>query len=1085
MSPDRWQELKVLFDAALQRAPHEREKFLDEVCANDLSLRRQVETLLVSFDEAEDFIEQPAVEKVAELIIEKQKAFDKGQNIAHYKILSTLGVGGQGAVYKALDTKLGRTIALKTLPTELTVDETSLKRFKREAQIASSLDHPNICTVHDLTDVDGAHFIVMQFVDGKNVRELVSGHPLELKSTLKIAIQVCDALAAAHAQGVIHRDIKAHNIIVTENGQAKILDFGLAKFTRQRANGKEQTELTALGSPYGTPTYAAPEQSRGEKVDHRADIFSTGVLLYEMLTGTWPFQGETVVDVRHAVLYEEPKPIAERRGDAIPEKLEKIIAKALSKEPDLRFKHIAQMRDELIDVMRGLPDADMSENARFLDNFKSVAPRRVGEWSKQKKITVAVALVLIAIFLSAGGWLYWRNSNLKWARVNVNRVEELAKERKYFEAYDLAVQVKKYLPDDPTIKKLMPEIADTLTVTTEPAGASVYLKRFSPDANGQFPQRELAGVTPITNLTIARGDYILSVEKEGFAAFTRTISGMPENFGVKSFTTPPIELKLKLIEAANVPERMVYITGGDYQLVSWEKPTDATVKLKDFLIDKYEVSNREYKEFITAGGYLKKQFWKYPFVKDGRTLSFEEATNEFTDKTGLPAPRSWTNQNYAEGKADFPVTDITWYEAAAYAEFRNKRLPTVFEWEKTARSGNFTHGIEEVLPWGYFQKGNAMNYRANFAGKEAQAVDSNEFGVSPFGAYNMAGNVAEWCLNETTEGFIAAGGSYADPPYLFGHLGSFPQFYNSNKTGFRCVKDVSSNADEQGGAKIETAKEIPVYKPASEADYRLWLNHYGYDKTPVEAQVIEVKETEAWQREKITFLGANDERAIAYLYLPKNYQRPLQVIQYVPAYDVFGRYISLPEHIEAFLEPYIKSGRAVFSVVLKDFIERERPAGYKEPPIDSMRYREKFINWTTDLRRGLDYLETRKDIDMSRLAFWGYSAGAECGLVVTAVESRYRSIVFMSAGIEQAWRRMIPEANKIYFASQIKPPKLMLNGRYDEAFSFKRQVEPLYKLLREPKRLALYDGGHTPTFEVATPIINKWLDETLGAVRRE
>ena len=208
-----------------------------------------------------------------------------------------------GYAWAALNVPAGGKTGFKLLPPEATVlDEISRKRFQHEAQLASSLDHPNICTVHDLMEVDGATFIVMQYVAGGNIRRLVKGRPLELRIGLRIAIQVCDALTAAHAKGIIHRDIKAQNVVVTDAGQAKVLDFGLAKLMKSGGDTGEQTELTAMGSPYGTPTYAAPEQSRGEKVDHRADIFSTGVLLYEMLAGTWPFHGKTSVDVRHAVL---------------------------------------------------------------------------------------------------------------------------------------------------------------------------------------------------------------------------------------------------------------------------------------------------------------------------------------------------------------------------------------------------------------------------------------------------------------------------------------------------------------------------------------------------------------------------------------------------------------------------------------------------------------------------------------------------------------------------------------------------------------------------------------------------------------
>lgn len=397
MNPERWQEIKVLFDGALQREPHEREKFLDEACANDEPLRRSVETLLESYKEAGDFIEQPAIEKVADIVVGKQNGLSSGKTIGHYEIISELGAGGQGAVYKAFDRKLERTVALKTLPSELTVDETGRKRFRREAQLASSLDHPNICTVHDLTEIEGNHFIVMQFVEGKNIRQLVNNRPLDLKSTLKIAIQVCDALASTHAQGIIHRDIKAHNIIVTEKGHVKILDFGLAKVTKENINGKEQTELTALGSPYGTPTYAAPEQSKGEKVDHRADIFSTGVLIYEMLAGVCPFQGKTVIDVRHAVLHDEPKPIAGVRGEAISETLQKIITKALAKDPRNRYQEIAVLRDELIEVLRELPQSQERSTENFLENFK---PTKLHHLSNSKRNFILLATAA-AVFIAA------------------------------------------------------------------------------------------------------------------------------------------------------------------------------------------------------------------------------------------------------------------------------------------------------------------------------------------------------------------------------------------------------------------------------------------------------------------------------------------------------------------------------------------------------------------------------------------------------------------------------------------------------------------------------------------------------------
>ena len=273
-----------------------------------------------------------------------------GQLFGNYQITQKLGAGGQGTVYKAVDQKLGRTIVLKILPPELTVRETNLKRFEREARLASALDHPNICTIFDLDEVNGLHFIAMQYVEGRNVRQLCNGRPLEIESALRIGIQVADALAAAHARGIIHRDIKSGNVMVTDSGQVKILDFGLAKLLDEQeaaTAGIDQTELTQIGVPYGTATYAAPEQARGDKVDARADIFSTGVLLYEMLTGTWPFRGKSTVDVRHAVIHDQPKTLAELRPGPTPPGLQKVLDRAMQKEPRDRYQKIDELRDEL------------------------------------------------------------------------------------------------------------------------------------------------------------------------------------------------------------------------------------------------------------------------------------------------------------------------------------------------------------------------------------------------------------------------------------------------------------------------------------------------------------------------------------------------------------------------------------------------------------------------------------------------------------------------------------------------------------------------------------------------------------------
>jgi cephalosporin-C deacetylase-like acetyl esterase len=260
------------------------------------------------------------------------------------------------------------------------------------------------------------------------------------------------------------------------------------------------------------------------------------------------------------------------------------------------------------------------------------------------------------------------------------------------------------------------------------------------------------------------------------------------------------------------------------------------------------------------------------------------------------------------------------------------------------------------------------------------------------------------------------------------------------------------------------------------------LSHYQYDRSPLDPRVEEVEETEAWRREKITYAGAHGERAFAYLYLPKHASQPVQVIHYVPSDAVYYG-LTVPEEVEAHAAPYIKAGRAVFAVVLRGYKDRPRPPGSVPPKGASVKYREQVVNWATDHRRGLDYLVTRGDIDRTKIACYGVSVNPR-KLTLIAVEDRYAAIILMGAGLMKSWANMIPETNGRNFAPHIRAPKLMIHGRYDEAVPLKTEAEPLYKLLREPKQLVLFDHGHVPPLVVTVPLINGWLDKTMGSVNR-
>src|SRR5438128_545140 len=274
-----------------------------------------------------------------------------GKTILHYRILKEIGKGGMGVVYKAEDTKLHRTVAIKALSADLVGDEKARARFLREARAASAIDHPNICTVYEVNESEDVLFFVMQYIDGKTLKRFVGGRPLPLDQALEFSLEIVDAVAEAHRRNVIHRDIKSSNIMLNERNQLKILDFGLAKLMKPTGTSSDSThpaELTALGSPFGTASYMSPEQAKGQRADSRSDIFSLGVVMYEMLTGRLPFKGRTSVDVMHAVMHEEP----ELLGEGSPLRLQQIISKALAKNPSARYQSAEVLLEDLRALVR-------------------------------------------------------------------------------------------------------------------------------------------------------------------------------------------------------------------------------------------------------------------------------------------------------------------------------------------------------------------------------------------------------------------------------------------------------------------------------------------------------------------------------------------------------------------------------------------------------------------------------------------------------------------------------------------------------------------------------------------------------------
>jgi formylglycine-generating enzyme required for sulfatase activity/dienelactone hydrolase len=548
-----------------------------------------------------------------------------------------------------------------------------------------------------------------------------------------------------------------------------------------------------------------------------------------------------------------------------------------------------------------------------------------------------------------------------------------------------------------------------------------------------------------------------------------------ESIQAASGVLPNVNLNFTLDAPGASPPGMVRVPGGTFQFRS-----AAPVELDSYWLDKYEVTNKQFKEFVDRGGYQDHLNWKQSFIKDGRSLSWEEAMTEFRDSTGRPAPSGWELGSYPEGQADFPVGGVSWYEAAAYCESVGKSLPTVYHWYKAAGLGIDS----EILRF------------SNFSGKGPVRIGETQ-GLSPYGTYDMAGNVREWAWNETGAKRYILGGAWDEPSYMFAIQDAQPPISRSSTSGFRCAKYGGSLPAKLTSPITTLTRDYTREKPAPESAFALYKSLYSYDPAELDARVESVDDSSAnWRKEKITFQASYGvERVTAYLFLPRDAHPPYSVVVYFPGVSSFFKKSSSSISPES-ASFAVKSGRAVLYPIYMGTYERRISSptlrqtfdeivqpGSACLPVGPKAGRDLVVQWSKDIQRAVDYLATRKDIDAHRLAYFGLSLGAVWGPVMTAVEPRFKASVLLAGGLP--FEKLPSEIEPLNFATRVKVPTLMLNGRDDFMFPVDSSQLPLFRFLGVPnsrKRHVLFDSGHVPHDKPVVKESLDWLDRYLGPV---
>lgn len=620
-------------------------------------------------------------------------------------------------------------------------------------------------------------------------------------------------------------------------------------------------------------------------------------------------------------------------------------------------------------------------------------------------------------------------------------------------AFEMATEAAQHIPNDSGLLRLWPKISRNISLETQPSGADVFWK----DYDRPEDEWKKIGVTPLKNVRVPFG-IRFKIEKEGFQTIVVTSGRIGANN------------TLKLDSISTLPENMVRIPAGKSPMYIVGLEDHGGKSVGEFLIDRFEVSNKDYKIFVDAGGYKNKRYWNFPIYINGKEVSWEEAMKVFVDKTGKQGPSGWEVGSYPNGKENHPVAGVSWYEASAYAAFVGKILPTVYHWSLVAE----TQRTKNIIPL------------SNYNGNSSAEVGSHE-GISSFGIYDLAGNVREWCSNEIGDrrANYILGGGWNEPPYSFNDAYGAHPIDRSVANGFRCIKTQPNDTTLTAlTPSVSLAfRDYMKEKPVDEKTFNIFLRQFAYDKSPLDAQVQTMADTGIWKIEKVTMNAAYaNEKLIVYLFLPRDKKPPYQPIIFFPGSNVIYE-SEFKDTYAGRVDFLIKSGRALVFPVFKGTFER-RDELNSDLANESVFYRDHVIMWRKDIGRTIDYIETRTDMLPEKVGYFGWSWGGFMGGIIPAIETRIKAIVLHVGGMEM--NKALPEVDQINFLPRVYQPIIMLNGKHDMFFPVETSQKPMFNFLGTPakdKKIIIYDAGHiVPRTDLIKESLN-WFDHYLGPVK--